>query len=113
MNSMPYRLKCELGLGDMVGQILVWFLLSIVTLGLALFLLPYHIVNLPINRAHLLAPDGRIIGRMRVDVSFGDIHGHLLVWLLLSIVALGLGYIVYWYYVARKLANATVIEACE
>lgn len=110
---MPYRLKCELGLGDMVGQILVWFVLSIVTFGLALFFLPYYIVKLPINRTQLLAPDGRIIGRMRVDVSFGDILGHLLVWLLLSIVTLGLGYIVYWYYVARKLANATVIETFE
>lgn len=105
-----YRLKSTLGLGEMVGQLLVWLLLSIVTLGLALFFLPYFLLKLPINRTLLLNGEGRVVGRLRVDVSFGDILGHMLIWLVISIVTLGLGYIVYWYYVLRRLLNATVVE---
>ena len=106
-----YKLKSTLGLGEMVGQLLVWLLLSIVTLGLALFFLPYYLLKLPINRTLVVNAEGRVVGRLRVDVTFADILGHMLIWLVLSIVTLGLGYIVYWYYVLRRLLNATVIEA--
>lgn len=104
-----YRLRCDLGLGDMVAQVLIWVLLSIVTFGLALFFLPYYMIRLPINRTSLIAEDGREVGRLQVDVAFGDILGHLLVWLLLTIVTFGLAYIVYWYFVFRKLMNAVQI----
>lgn len=108
---MPgYHIKCDLGLGEIVGQLLIWLLLSIITLGIAAFFLPYYMLKLPINRCTLVTPDGRNAGRLHVDFSFGDIIGHMLIWIILTIITLGLGYFVYWYYVFRRLLNATTVQ---
>ncbi|MDO5647287.1 DUF6693 family protein [Paracoccus sp. (in: a-proteobacteria)] len=105
-----YRLKCDMGLGDIVVQILIWVVLSVVTFGIAAFFAPYYVARLPINRTVVLDMQGQPIGRLRVDFGFGDIIGHMLIWILLTILTLGLAYIVYFYYVFRRLMNATRIE---
>ena len=93
MTYLGYKLKCEFSVGEAIGQLVIWVLLSVVTLGLALFVLPYYFVKAPINRTSLIDGTGRKVARLHVDVSFGDILGHALVWLLLTIVTLGLAYL--------------------
>lgn len=101
------RLKCEFTVSEAIGQIIIWILLSIVTLGLALFVLPYYFVKAPLNRTYLLNADGDKIAKIHVDVAFVDILGHALVWLLLTIVTLGLAYFIYWASVIKRLLNAS------
>ncbi len=48
MTYQGHRLKCDFTVGEAIGQIIVWIILSIVTLGLALFVLPYY-TNGPLN----------------------------------------------------------------
>ena len=76
-----HRLNCEFTIGEAIGQLVIWILLAIVTLGLALILLPYYYVRAPINRTYLVDPAGRKVGRLNVDFGFGDIIGHALLWL--------------------------------
>ncbi|MFN3724069.1 MAG: DUF6693 family protein [Paracoccaceae bacterium] len=109
MTYLGYKLKCEFSVGEAIGQLVIWVLLSVVTLGLALFVLPYYFLRAPINRTTLVDGKGQKVGRLHVDVSFGDILGHALVWLLLTIVTLGLAYLIYWPSVIKRLLNAVVI----
>ncbi len=103
------RLKCEFSVAEAIGQLVIWVILAIVTLGLALFILPYYFLKAPINRTYVLDREGNKIGRVSVEVNFVDILGHALVWLLLSIVTLGLAYLVYWPAVIKRLLNATQV----
>jgi hypothetical protein len=102
--------KCEFSVGEAIGQLVIWVLLTIVTLGLALFVLPYYFLMGPINRTYVVDRDGTKIGKLSVEVSFADILGHALVWLLLTIVTLGLAYLIYWPAVIKRLMNAVKIS---
>ena len=77
---------------------------------LALFVLPYYFLKAPMNRSTLVDPAGNTVGKINVEVSFADIIGHALFWLLLSIITLGLAYFVYWPAVIKRLLNAATIR---
>ena len=104
-----YRYECDFSLGNAVWQLILWVILVVVTFGLALFFLPYYFLKAPINRTWLVGPDGRRVARLSVDVSFADIFGHMLLWLILTVLTLGLAYLVYWQSVMKRLMNATRI----
>jgi uncharacterized membrane protein YjgN (DUF898 family) len=104
-----HSFKCEFSVGEAIGQLVIWVLLSIITLGLALFVLPYYFLKGPINRTYVLDRDGTKIGKLSVEVGFADILGHALVWLLLTIVTLGLAYLIYWPAVVKRLMNSVKI----
>jgi hypothetical protein len=106
-----HRLRSEFSVGDGIVQILLWLVLVIVTFGLALFVLPYYFLKAPINRTLVLDPEGHVIGRLQVEVGFADILGHALLWLILTIVTLGLAYLLYWQAVMKRLMNATRVVA--
>ena len=105
-----YRLSCDYSVAEGVGTILIWVLLSIVTLGLALFVAPYYLFKAPINRTRLIDATGETVGTLHVDVNLGEIIGHGLLWVLLTIVTFGLALIVYQFAVIKRLLNAVVIR---
>ncbi|MDD7971610.1 DUF6693 family protein [Roseinatronobacter alkalisoli] len=99
--------SCEYSVGEALGQLVIWVLLTILTLGLALFVLPYYFLKAPINRTYVLDSAGRKIGQLSVEVGFTDILGHALLWLILTILTLGFAYLIYWQSVMKRLMNAT------
>lgn len=105
MHGQTYT--CEFSIGEALGQLVIWVLLTIATLGLALFVLPYYFLKAPINRTYVLDSQGRKIGQLSVEVGFTDILGHALLWLILTILTLGLAYLIYWQSVMKRLMNAT------
>lgn len=105
MNLQSYR--CEFSFAEAIGQLLIWILLTVLTFGLALFVLPYYFLKAPINRTFVLDSAGNRIGQLTVDVNFTDILGHALLWLILTILTLGLAYLIYWQSVMKRLMNAT------
>jgi hypothetical protein len=48
----PLRLvcKCNFTFGEVVGQVLLWFVLSVVTGGIALFFFPFYITRFVLQR---------------------------------------------------------------
>lgn len=64
------RFECEYTVGEAIGQAAIWVALVSVTLGLALFVLPYYFLKAPINRTYVLDQDGATIGKLHVDVGF-------------------------------------------
>jgi hypothetical protein len=94
----PYtRLRCDLGVAEAVGQVIIWLLLSLVTFGLALFFFPYYFARLVVGRTVMVDAGGTVRGRLRSDIGFGMALGHAVIWLLLTIITLGLAYFVYLY----------------
>lgn len=100
------RLVCEFTVAEAIGQIVLWLILIFITLGLAAFVLPYYFIKAPLNRTFVCDSDGHKVARLSVEVHFGDILGHALVWLLLTIITFGLAYLVYWPAVIKRLLNA-------
>lgn len=109
MQYQGSRLKCEYTLSEGVGMLILWVILTLLTLGLALFVLPYYFLKAPINRTALLDQTGRRVGRLSVEVGFADILGHALLWLILTLVTFGLAYLVYWPSVMKRLLNGVVV----
>lgn len=110
MTLQTAKFRCEFSVAEAIGQFIIWVLLAIVTLGLALFVMPYYLLKSPLNRTSLLDVHGKVVGRVKVEVGFADILGHALVWLLLTIVTFGLAYLIYWPAVIKRLLNAVQIE---
>ncbi|WP_299368462.1 DUF6693 family protein [uncultured Tateyamaria sp.] len=108
---LGHKFRCDFSLGEALGMIIVWLILTVVTFGLAAFVLPYYFLKAPMNRTYVLDRDGNVISRVSVEFSFGDILGHALIWLILSIVTLGLAYLVFWAAVIRRLLNAVELKA--
>ncbi len=106
-------LKCEMELIEGIGLVVLWVVLSFITFGLALFVMPYYLTKAPINRTFVVDDHGNKLGRLYVDFTLAQIIGHAVIWLLLSIVTFGIAYIVYWFAVFRKLLNASVIQPVQ
>ena len=105
-----YRLSCDYSVAEGTGTVILWVILSIVTLGLALFVMPYYIYKSPINRTNLIDANGTVVGKLHVDVNLAEIVGHAVIWVLLTIITLGLALIVYQFAVIKRLLNRTVVR---
>ena len=101
--------KTSLSMMDVLGHLIIWLLISVITLGIGLFFWPYAAAKLIINSVEL--EDGRrsSIGRLQCDFSFGSQIGHIILWILLSVVTLGLAYPFYLFGVARTVIDNTRI----
>ena len=105
----PVRFRCEFGIIETIGQVLIWRLLSIVTLGLALFVFPYYFNKVVLNRTEVLDASGRALGRLDCQFNLGSSIGHVIIWILLIVVTLGLAAFFYAYRILRVLLNDTRI----
>lgn len=103
------RLKCEFGVADAIGSVVIWVLLTIVTLGLAAFVAPYYLFSAVVNKTALVDESGRRLGQFKVNFTLAEIIGHAVIWILLAIVTLGLALIVYYYMVLRKVLDRTEV----
>ena len=98
-------LKCEYSVGDAIVQAIIWAVITTFTLGLALIVLPYYFLKGPINKTFVVDQSGQKLARLHVEVHLTQIIGHLLFWLFLSIITLGLAYLVYWPAVMKKMLS--------
>jgi Ca2+/Na+ antiporter len=105
------RFQCDFGIGEAIGSFIIWLLLIVVTLGLASFVAPYYVLSAIINQTWVIDENGRKLSQLRVNFTLAEIVGHAVIWVLLTIITLGLAIIVYYYMVAKKVLNRTEIVA--
>lgn len=105
-----HGLKCEFSLSEAIGQLVIWIVISILTLGLALFVLPYYFLKSPINKTFVVDANGKKLSKLHVEVNLAEMLGHAVIWLFLSIITLGLAYLVYWPAVMKRMLNAVVYK---
>jgi membrane protein YdbS with pleckstrin-like domain len=104
------RLRCNFGTVDAIGGAILWIVLTIVTLGIALVFFPYFLNRAVLNKTEVLNAQGQPVGRLNCQFGVGSSIGHVIIWLLLIIVTLGLASILYAYRVLRVVLNETYIE---
>lgn len=107
------KLKCHISVVDIIVNGLVWLLLSIVTLGLAFFFYIYYFNRFVINKTDITDAGGKVIGTLKCNLTFGDIFGHAILWILLTIITLGLGVFFYFYKALAFIVSKTEVDIYE
>ena len=57
---MRYQFRCDFSVGDAIGNVIIWVILLIVTLGLAAFVFPYYLPKAVIKRTAVLVDKGGV-----------------------------------------------------
>jgi uncharacterized membrane protein YjgN (DUF898 family) len=103
------RLQCDFALTDILGVAIVWIILSIVTFGIALLFFPYYFQRMLLNRTVVVDAGGHRLGGFRSDIGFADMLGHMILWVLLVIVTLGIAYIFYVFRAQAFVISRTIL----
>jgi uncharacterized membrane protein YjgN (DUF898 family) len=106
--SLTGRVKADISIGSILGHALLWILLSVVTLGIALFFYPYAFAKLVINRCSIVDGQGRE-ARLVCEMNILSQLWHIIVWGLLSLITLGIAYFFYLFKVFNYALNNTRI----
>jgi hypothetical protein len=107
------KLKSHVSVVDIIINSIVWALLTIVTFGLAFFFYIYYFNRFVINKTDITNADGKIIGALKCNLSFGDILGHSILWILLTIVTFGLGLFFYFYKALAFIVSKMEVDIYE
>lgn len=107
MQMQGYRLKTEVGVVDILGHMVLWVILSVVTLGIGLFFLPYSFAAFFVNRTYLVDTSGGKVGRFKADIELTSQIGHVVLWIFISVITLGIGYMFYIYKVWSFVLDKT------
>ncbi|MCP1712545.1 putative membrane-anchored protein [Kerstersia gyiorum] len=86
---------------------IVWVLLTIVTLGLAMFVFPYYMQKFIISKTYAYDAQGQRVGRLVCTIDLASIIGNIVLWAIISIVTLGLGYLVFLYKISAHCMSHT------
>jgi hypothetical protein len=104
------KFRCTFGTGEAIGSVIIWILLTMITFGLALFIFPYFFNRAVLNRTEVLDASGNAIGRLNCTFNVASSIGHVVLWILLIFITLGLASFLYAYRVLRVVLNETRIE---
>lgn len=101
--------KNNLGVFTIIGHYIIWFLLTIVTFGLALFVFPYYMQRYIINNTGVFDAEGKKIGQLKCEIDLATIIGNIVLWVILSIITLGFLYVVFLYKIHAHCYSHTKI----
>ncbi|RIY33674.1 hypothetical protein CJP74_01415 [Psittacicella melopsittaci] len=107
---LNYKLKCQIGVGGIILHLLLWFLLLIVTLGIATPIYTYHLFKTVINSTIVVDRDTNTkVGSLVCQLNWSDYILQWILCVLLTFLTFGL-YLIFFTYIALKQAlNTTVI----
>ena len=101
------NLTAKIGVVDILGHLVIWLIIIVVTLGIGLFFYPYSFAKFVLNRSEMEIDGKR--HKLKCEIDFAGQIGHIIIWILISIVTLGIGYIFYLYKVWNYALNKTTI----
>ena len=103
------RIGVSFSMMDVLGHIIIWTVISIVTFGIGLFFWPYASSKFIINSLTLYDNSDTKIGKLKCNLSAGRQIGHIILWIVISIVTFGLAFPFYLFGVVRTALNETEI----
>ncbi|EMG37216.1 Bacterial protein of unknown function (DUF898) [Desulfocurvibacter africanus PCS] len=103
----------DLSVSDALGHAAIWIFFSLITLGFALMFYPYALAKFILNKTYIKDEYGKPSSRFQCTLDFTGNLGHALLWFLLSLVTLGLAYIIYLYRVWVYAINKTSLVPVE
>lgn len=104
------KLHCSFGTIEAIGTVVLWIVLTLITLGLALIVFPYYFNRAVLNKTEILDAAGRPIARLNCTFNVGHSIGHVIIWAILILITFGLASFVYVYRVLRVVLNETRVE---
>ena len=103
------RVEVGFSMMDILGHIIIWTIISIITLGIGLFFWPYAATKLIIGSLVLYDNNNAKVGKLKCDLSAGSQIGHIFLWILITVITLGLAFPFYLFGVVRTALNKTEI----
>ncbi|MCF6303550.1 MAG: DUF898 domain-containing protein, partial [Devosiaceae bacterium] len=94
---------------EAIGFIIIWLIISVVTLGIGSFFAIYYFYKTIINKTYVIDRTGAEVGRLDCDLNLGEVIGHVVIWILITIVTLGIGLLFYMFRTFRMCINKTSI----
>lgn len=110
MLAQNLNLRSSLSMGAAITHVVLWIVISIVTLGIGLAFWPYAASKLLADTTTVLDASGTIVGRLECRLSAGSQIGHIILWYVLCLVTLGLALPFYYVGVARVAIAATTLR---
>jgi len=104
------NIKADLSILDIIGHLLIWVLLTIITFGIALFFFPYSFARFVINHTSVVDNATGVERKMVCDINIFSNVGHIILWMVISFLTLGLGYIFYFYRVWNYALNNSRLQ---
>ena len=103
------RLRSELDAFQVIGHIVLWAVISMVTLGVGLLFFPYAVAKLILGSIVLTDENGQSTARLRCDINVLEQVGHGVIWLLIIIFSGGLATPFYIFALAHMAIKRTYI----
>ncbi len=103
------RLKCEIGVFDAILFVLVWLVIAVVTLGIGTVFAFYYFYNAIIDKTYVTDRNGEPIARLECDLQLTEIIGHIVIWIVIGFVTLGIGFLVFHFMIFRMCLNRTIV----
>jgi uncharacterized membrane protein YjgN (DUF898 family) len=101
---MSGRLQSNLTFGAIFGHLLLWLLITIVTLGIGGLFWPYATANF-VLRSLTVVVDGRAL-QVKPGLGLGGQFLHMLGWGILIVITAGLAYPFYFFKVVNVAINS-------
>lgn len=103
-----YRFETTWTLLDIVLYSLLWLVLSL--LVVPAFFAPYAWTARLLNGTRVLDNKGQVVGTIRVDYALSDQAMHIIKWIILSVITLGIAYPFYFFGAVRSVINNAFIH---
>lgn len=103
------KFECEYTFMESLGYLIMWAIISILTLGLGTFFAIYYFYKNILNKSFALDPNGNRIGRLSCQIEFTEMLGHVAIWILITIFTFGIGFLFYIFRTLRLCINKTVV----
>jgi len=107
MAAVIGRLSLELDAFTMIGHVLLWFVLALVTAGFGMLIIPYAAAKLILNSIIITDEFGRASARLRCEISLKAQFGHGVIWALFVILTGGFAAPFYIFALALLAVNRT------
>ena len=95
------RMRSEMTIAQVVGHVVIWLIVTMITFGIGAFFWPYATAKLIIESIVITDEFGGNTARPRCAVKFGEQVGHALLWLILIVVTGGIAAPFYLFAVAH------------
>ena len=105
------RLRLDLDAFTMIGHVVLWVALAIVTAGFGLLIVPYAAAKLILNSIIIIDDLGQASARLRCEISWTTQIGHGVVWALFVLLTGGIAAPFYIFALAQLALKRTELVA--
>ena len=105
------RCRTQLSIFQVIGHVVIWLLIGIFTLGIGALFWPYAAAKMILESIVLTDEAGTPSARLRCQMGVGEQIGHIVIWLVLTVLTGGLAGLCYLFGVAHFAINRTELTS--